>query len=430
VVAKVAPAVVTIRSERIVRAPRMFPFMNDPFFHDFFGDSFGAPRSRRQRGLGSGVIVTPDGYVLTNHHVIDGAEEITVELAAGRTIRAKVVGSDPPTDLAVLKVDESDLPVLTLGDSDKVRIGDVVLAIGNPLGIGQTVTAGIISAKERSTGLGDGSYESFLQTDAPINQGNSGGALVNTAGVLVGINSQILSTTGGNIGIGFAIPSNMARQVTDQLIKQGDVRRGWLGITIQNVTPDIAASLGMKDSRGVIVSSVQSGSPADRAGIRQGDVIVKLNDAETHDSNDLRNRVAAIPPGSQVSLTVLRGGSEQQIRLELGELSTDNRGGPAARGGEAEPARFGMSVSPLTPELREQLGLNRGSRGVVIVDVDPAGAAASAGLREGDLIEQVNRQQVSDPAALRNALDASGDRPALLLIQRQGNRTFVTLRPQ
>ncbi|HYY99079.1 MAG TPA: trypsin-like peptidase domain-containing protein, partial [Pyrinomonadaceae bacterium] len=267
VVSRVAPAVVTIRAERVVRAPRQHPFFDDPSLQDFFGGRLPqmqqqAPREMRQRALGSGVVISPDGYIVTNHHVVDGAEQITVEFTDLRTAAAKLVGTDQPSDLAVLKVDAKDLPVLTLGDSDKVRVGDVVLAVGNPLGVGQTVTAGIISAKGRRTDISDGSFEDFLQTDAPINQGNSGGALVNTAGELVGINSQILSPSGGNIGIGFAIPSNMTRTVTEQLINKGRVRRGQLGVVVQAVSEDIAQSLGMKDTRGVIVSSVQKGSAA------------------------------------------------------------------------------------------------------------------------------------------------------------------------
>lgn len=326
VVNRVAPAVVTIRSERRVRAPRQYPFFDDPFFRDFFGDRSPqqAPRERIQQGLGSGVIITADGYVLTNHHVIDGAEEIKVELTNNRVYEARVVGQDPRSDLAVLKIDASDLSLLTLGDSDRARVGDVVLAIGNPLGIGQTVTAGIISALGRTTGLSDGSFESFLQTDAPINQGNSGGALVNTAGELVGINSQILTPTGGNIGIGFAIPANMARDVADQLIKSGEVRRGFLGVTIQPVTSEVASQLGLREARGVVVGAVEQGSPAERAGLRQGDVITAFNGNQIADGNSLRNLVASAGPGAEVTLTVLRDGREQQVRAKLDELSDES----------------------------------------------------------------------------------------------------------
>jgi Do/DeqQ family serine protease len=322
VVDRVGPGVVTIRSERRVRAPRQFPFSNDPLLREFFGGLFGGAaqgRESRQMGIGSGVIVRSDGYILTNHHVVDGAQEIRIEFTDRRGFNAKLIGSDPPSDLAVLKIDAKDLTALSLGNSDDVRVGDVVLAVGNPLGIGQTVTAGIISAKGRSTGLSDGSFEDFLQTDAPINQGNSGGALINTNGLLVGINSQIVSPSGGNIGIGFAIPSNMARVVMEQLINSGKVERGHLGIAIQPVTPEIAAKLKLSESRGVIVENVAPDSAAARAGIRPGDVIVGFNGQPVSDGNTLRNQVAATRPGAEAELSVLRDGREQKVRVILGE---------------------------------------------------------------------------------------------------------------
>jgi Do/DeqQ family serine protease len=322
IVDRTTPAVVTIRSARRVRAPQQFPFFNDPTFQQFFGRR-GTPREepqQQQLGLGSGVIVTADGYTLTNHHVVDGAEEITIEMPNRATYRADLVGSDPPSDLAVLKIGATSMPTLQLGDSNDVRVGDVALAIGNPLGIGQTVTMGIISAKGRATGLSDGSFEDFLQTDAPINRGNSGGALVNTAGELIGINSQILSPTGANIGIGFAIPSNMAKNVMDQLIRNKRVRRGGLGVSIGTVTGEIAQKLGLKEPRGVYVAQVVPGGAAAAAGLREGDVIVAINGEPVTTVNDLRIRTSSTPPGSEVTLTVLRGGREQQIKVRLGEL--------------------------------------------------------------------------------------------------------------
>ncbi len=323
IVSRVSPAVITIHSEMRVRAPQQYPFMDDPMFRQFFGDR--APQQtpeRRRSGLGSGVIISTDGYILTNHHVIDGAEQIKVDLNDNRTLDARVVGSDPPSDLAVLKVDATDLPVLALGDSDKVRVGDVVLAIGNPLGIGQTVTMGIISAKGRQTGLSSGSFEDFLQTDAPINQGNSGGALVSTNSELIGINSQILSPSGGSIGIGFSIPSNMARTITDTLVKTGKVRRGQLGITVVRANSEPARELGIKDgSKGVVVAQVQPGSAADRAGLKKGDVITSFNGVEVNDPNVFRNQVASTAPGAEVTLNLLRDGREQQVRAALGEFT-------------------------------------------------------------------------------------------------------------
>jgi Do/DeqQ family serine protease len=439
VVSRTAPAVVTIRAARRVRAPRQFPFTEDPFFNQLFGDR--APRNQQpresvERALGSGVLVTPDGYILTNHHVVDGAEEIKVDLNDNRTLDAKLVGSDQPSDLAVLKVNASSLPVLQLGNSDNVRVGDVVLAIGNPLGVGQTVTLGIISAKGRSTGLSSGSFEDFLQTDAPINQGNSGGALVNTNGELVGINSQILSRTGGSIGIGFAIPSNMARSVMEQLIKTGKVRRGQLGITVQKVTSDIAASIGLQEARGVIVGSVRPGSAAERAGVKQGDVITAINGEAVNDPNGFRNKVAGTQPGTEVTLKVMRGGSEQQIRATLGEFtpeaskSSEEEGGGSGGQSSSDTGKLGIGVEPLTPEMAQRLGLRAGTQGLLVRDVDPTGPAADAGIQQGDVIEQANQQPVRSAADLKAAVQRAGGKPVLLLVNRRGETVFLPVRPK
>ena len=322
IVSKVAPAVITIHSQMRVRQPQQFPFMEDPFFRRFFGERQAQPPAEQQRqGLGSGVIIDANGYILTNHHVVDGAEQIKVDLNDNRTFDAKLVGADPPSDLAVLKIDATNLPVLTLGDSDRMRVGDVVLALGNPLGIGQTVTMGIISAKGRQTGLSNGSFEDFLQTDAPINRGNSGGALVSTNAELIGINSQILSPSGGSIGLGFAIPSNMARSVVEQLINRGQVRRGQLGVVVLKIPSEEATNMGVTQGPGVVVYQVQSGSGADRAGIRQGDVITALNGTAINEPNTFRNLIANTAPGSEVTLTVRRDGREQQVRATLGEFT-------------------------------------------------------------------------------------------------------------
>jgi serine protease Do len=428
IVDRIAPAVVTIRSEKRIRnVSQALP--DDPLLQQFFGDRFRGPRTmpeRREGALGSGVIVRADGYVLTNHHVVDGADQVRVELSDGRSMKAEVVGSDAPSDLAVLKIDGRDLHTLPLGDSDQVHVGDVVLALGNPLGVGQTVTMGIVSAKGRATGMGDGSFEDFIQTDAPINQGNSGGPLVSTRGELVAINSQILSPSGGNIGIGFAIPANMARNVMTQLIDNGHVRRGMLGVTVQPMTSELARSLGIDQVTGALVSGVQSGSPADKAGVKRGDVITAVNGQPVRDSNVLRNHVAELQPGSQIELNVLREGKPRTLSLTLGELTT--RGSKADDDPQEtgpDSTGYGMAVEPLTPERSRELDLDA-SKGVLVTGVQPSGRAADAGLRPGDVIEQVDGKPVDTVEALRSALKA-GDRPALLLVHRNGATQFLTL---
>src|SRR3954471_11714211 len=326
----VAPAVVTVRAQGRARvAPTQFQIPDDDFFGQFFGMPNQGRRGQgprqmqrpRQSALGSGVVVTTDGYILTNNHVVDGADTVNVDFTDGRTLTAKIVGTDKPSDLALLKVNGSTFKAIAIGDSDAVRVGDVVLAVGNPLNVGQTVTMGVISAKGRSTGVGDGSYEDFLQTDAPINHGNSGGALVNMKGELVGINSQILSNSDGNIGIGFAIPVNMAKHVMTDLRTNGKVTRAQLGVVVQTITPDLAESLGLKDARGVIVSSVAAGSAADKAGLKRGDVITEYNGKAVVDSNQLRNNVSSTTPGSTVSLKVFRNGRTETVEAKLGELA-------------------------------------------------------------------------------------------------------------
>ena len=436
VVNVVAPAVVTIRVEgKAQMVPTQFGSQDpEDLFRRFFGENGPAqrrvPREFKQRGLGSGVIVSADGYILTNHHVIDGADSIRVELTDGRQLDGKVVGSDEPSDLALVKIEATGLKALTLGNSDNVQVGDVVLAVGNPLGIGQTVTMGIISAKGRSTAARGESYEDFLQTDAPINQGNSGGALVSTRGELVGINSQIASMTGGNIGIGFAIPANMARHVMNDLKSGGHVRRAQLGVGIQDVTPEIAASLGEKDLQGVIVSSVTPDSAADRAGLKQGDVITAFNGEKVRDGNVLKNHVADSTPGSTASLAIVRDGKPQTLSVKLDEKQAEREA--SARGATSDrddKAALGINVAPLTPELAARVGLPRTAKGVFVQDLDPNGRAADAGLERGDVIEQVNRQTVQTVDELRAAVRRSSDRPVLLLVTREGKSIYVTVKP-
>lgn len=445
IVKNVAPAVVTVRVEGKARVmPTQFGGPGDEdMMRRFFGDRFGQgqgrgpmPRMPKQRGLGSGVVVTPDGYILTNNHVIDSADDIRVEFNDGRTFKAALVGADKPSDLALLKIEQTGLPALTLGNSDQVQVGDVALAFGNPLGIGQTVTMGIISAKGRSTGSGDGSYEDFLQTDAPINHGNSGGALVSTKGELIGINSQIVSQSDGNIGIGFAIPANMARNVMDQLRTGGRVRRSQLGVTVQPVTSEMAESLGLKDVGGAIVSSVATGSAAEKAGVKRGDVIRSFNGQGIHDFNTLRNRVAESAPGSNATVVVVRDGSEKSLSVKLDEAQVSrDAANRASNGGDDDKAALGVAVSPLSPEMASRSGLGRNARGVVVQDVDPDGRAADAGIQEGDIILEVNRQPVQSVEELRSAVRAAASKPTLLLVRRavdgdEGRDLFVTVRPR
>jgi Do/DeqQ family serine protease len=442
VVRVIAPSVVTIRVEgKASASPAQFQFPNDSsgdFFRRFFGDpgdrgdQSPAPRQRapRQRGLGSGVIVSGDGYILTNNHVVENADDIRVEMTDGRTLAAKLIGTDKASDLALIKIDSTGLHPAAVGNSDNVQVGDVVLAVGNPLGVGQTVTMGIISAKGRSTGAGSGSYEDFLQTDAPINQGNSGGALVNTKGELVGINSQILSNGGeGNIGIGFAIPSNMAKHVMDELRTSGKVTRAQLGVIVQPVTSDLAESLGLKDVGGALIGSVTAGSAADHAGLKRGDVIMAFNGQAVHDTNTLRNRVAEAGPGSTADVTIVRDAKEKHVSVKLDQASGDRIARRDSESGSVDQSSLGVSVAPLTPELASRYRLPRDTHGIVVQDVDPNGRAADAGIQAGDVIEEVNRQPVQSVEDLRAALRRTTDRPVLLLVNREGSSRFVTVRP-
>jgi serine protease Do len=417
IVERTMPSVVTIR---VQKRASMVPTGGQEIPEElrrFFGDQLpfrGQQRIPRvQRGLGSGVIVSQDGYILTNNHVVDGSDTVKVELPDDRTFTAKVVGTDPATDLAVVKIDAKGLPTLEFGDSDAVKVGDAVLALGNPLGVGETVTSGIISAKGRQTSRGD-SYQDFLQTDAAINHGNSGGALVNAGGQLIGIPSQILTPTDGNIGLGFAIPSNMAKHVMDQLIATGTVRRAKLGVTVQGITPDLATSLGLSSTRGALVSGVEESSPAAKAGLRQGDVITSYNGRNVEDSNQLRNSVASTKPGTSVSLQVLRDGRTETLQATVGELESKRErvSSPSAERGEG---RFGMTVES-------------GNAGVTIVELDPSGIAAESGLREGDVIQKVDGRSVRTAAELKAALNRTDGKPSLLVASRDGSTFFVTLR--
>jgi Do/DeqQ family serine protease len=437
VVDQVTPSVVTVRVAKKAQASDTALPFSDPRFRDFFGRDFdqrgfgGRMRTPRQEGLGSGVVISADGYILTNHHVVDGADRVEVEFADRRVLTATVVGDDAPSDLAVLKVQATGLRTLPLADSDKARVGDVVLAIGNPLGVGQTVTSGIISAKGRTTGSGDGSFQDFLQTDAPINHGNSGGALVNLQGELLGIPSQIMSPSGGNIGLGFAIPANMAKNVMGQLISSGHVRRAKLGVTVQPITADLASSLGLSDVRGALVNQVEPGSPAERAGLKQGDVITEVQGRRVSDGNELRNAVSNIAPGTAVAIKAVRDGRTSDFTAKLDELKARANGAEERdeRGSSTSPGRFGMQVTPLTPELAREYELPRTAKGVVVTDVDPDGAAAESGVQPNDVIEKVNGRATTTVAELKTAIERTDGKPVLLLVNRQGQNLFLTLRP-
>jgi serine protease Do len=431
------PAVVNIHTSKVVKDRQQgqnMPFFNDPFFRQFFGDQFGQgmqPRPEREESLGSGVIVTSDGTILTNNHVVDGASDIKVQLVDDRQFTAKVIGTDPKTDIAVLKIDATDLPTLTFGDSSKLQVGDVVFAIGEPFGLKSTATMGIVSATGRS-GLGIENYEDFIQTDASINPGNSGGALIDLHGNLIGINTAIETGGGeGNLGVGFAIPINMARGVMDQIVAHGKVVRGYLGVYIQNVTPDIAKAFNLNHNNGALVGDVQPNTPGARAGLKKGDVVVGLNGTPVKDADDLRLRISETAPGTDVSLQLMRDGKAQDVKVTLGELpeksaSTNEPGENTTSGGLQ-----GVEVQALTPDIAQQLQVPSGTSGVVASSVDESSPAAAAGLQRGDVIEEVNHKPVSSVAQYRQALSAASNQPVLLLVMSQGGVThYLVVQPQ
>jgi serine protease Do len=400
VVQKVMPSVVNVFSSKKVRNDRVLEpfFFDDPFLRRFFGDDFNGrpvPRERQERSLGSGVIVSPDGYILTNNHVVDDATDVKVSLRDKREFTARVVGKDSKTDLAVLKIDQSGLPVVGLADSTKVQVGDIVLAIGNPFGVGQTVTMGVVSATGRG-GLGIEEYEDFIQTDAAINPGNSGGALINAQGELIGINTAILSRSGGNQGIGFAVPVNLAKNIMDQIIQGGKVTRAFLGVMIQPVTPDIAKAFKLGKSEGALISDVSPGSPAERAGLKAGDVILKVDGEAVADSRSLQLLIGQMKPGRTVRLSVNRDGADRDYTVTLGEQPADKTDSGSSRDGSAaDRVLDGVSVETLTPELAREFDIARNLKGVLVQRVDPGSGAAEAGLERGDVILEVNRRPVT-----------------------------------
>ena len=424
VVKNVLPSVVNISSSKVVKARHEMSQM-DPFFQQFSGDAqgpFQAPRDRREKSLGSGVIVSPEGYILTNNHVVDGATEVKVTLSDKHEYDAKIIGTDPKTDIAVLKIDAPNLKPITLGDSSKAEVGDTALAIGDPFGVGQTVTRGIISATGRGN-LGIEDYEDFIQTDAPINPGNSGGALINDRGELVGINTAILTHSEGSEGIGFAVPANLARQVMDQILKNGKVVRAYMGILPQDVTPDMAKAFGQKEAHGVVVGDVTTKSPAQHGGVQRGDILLEVNGKPVANANDLRMTISMMQPGTDVKLKVLRDGNERDINVTLAEMPTETA---MARpdSDDSNKALQGVQVSNLSPEMADQLGLPSSAKGVVVTDVDPSSKIADSGLRKGDVIQEVNHQPVKNVAEFQSALKKGGSDP-LLLVNREGRTHFI-----
>jgi serine protease Do len=428
------PKVVNISSTKVVQQPSMPNFFSDPFFRQFFGKQPESrqPQTEREYSLGSGVIINSDGYILTNNHVVAGASDVEVFTQNRRKFRAKIVGTDQRTDIAVVKIDASGLPSFTLGDSNQLKVGDVIFAIGDPFGIGETATMGIVSATGRALGGSIEHYENFIQTDAAINPGNSGGAMIDLRGNLVGINTAIISGGGGgNEGIGFAIPIDMARHVMDQIVAHGKVIRGYLGVTIQNVDPDMAKAFGLSQGGGALVASVGPGGPAEKAGVKRGDIVLVLNGKDVADASDLSLRISEMAPGDVAHLKVFRSGHIEQLGVKLGTYpQTASSGSPAPGPGGAGAALPGVTVQNLTGGLADQFGLPPGSKGVVVTAVDPTSSAAAAGVQRGDVILQVDRTPVQNVQDYNKALSGKANQPILLLISRGGESSYVVIQPQ
>lgn len=429
VTAAVKPAVVNISSTQTIKTPAMpSPFFNDPFFRRFFGDEFGfleKPREHKQVSLGSGVIVDKDGYILTNNHVIKGAEEIKVKLSDKREFKGKVIGTDQKTDLAVIRIDANHLPVIKLGDSDKLKVGETVIAVGNPYGLNQTVTSGIVSATGRAD-VGIADYEDFIQTDAAINPGNSGGALVNVEGELVGINTAIFSTSGGYQGIGFAIPSNMAKVVMENLIEKGKVIRGWLGVSIQPMTPELAKQFNLEEEKGALVGDVVEDSPAEKAGIQRGDVIVEYDGKEFDEPSNLKNMVANTPPNKEVTIKLMHDGKPKTVKVAIAELPAEMQKLP----GKFDNLLKGVHVQNITPELKKSLDIPKRITGVIITDIEE-GSPAEGVLMQNDVIMEINREGINNIKDYEAVVSKIGsDQNVLLWIFRNGTPIYITLPAQ
>ncbi|HEY7210330.1 MAG TPA: Do family serine endopeptidase [Bryobacteraceae bacterium] len=455
IIEKASPAVVTISSTRVIKASEQQknnPFTADPFFRQFFGGPNARPRDQREHGLGSGVIVSPTGYILTNNHVVDKATSLKVGLSDGRDFTAKVIGADPQTDLAVVKITANDLPTLAFANSDGARVGDLCFAIGNPFHQDHTVTMGIVSAKGRQLPGESTRIQNFIQTDAAINPGNSGGALINAQGRLIGINTMILTGggssmfggEGGNIGIGFAVPANMAKQVMDQIEKTGKVSRGYMGALLGNLTPDLAPQFGLKDAKGALISQVTPGGPAEKAGLKMGDVVTAINGKPVNDANDLTLAVISQAPGSTVKLDVVRDSKPKSLTVTLGERQTgldwdkknnqsddndnDNSDDTASSGSATVR---GIAVQNLTPEIADQVSVPAGTKGVVITDVDQGSPAAdAAGIGRGVIIIAVDRKPVTNVSEFRQYMNEAKGKAVLLTLNAGGQTGFTVVQPQ
>jgi serine protease Do len=428
VTAAVKPAIVNISTSRTVKvAGGEDPFFNDPFFRRFFGDNFGRqkqPKEQKSVGLGSGVIVSSDGYIITNYHVIKDADQIKVLISDKKEYVGKVIGSDPKTEISVVKIEASGLPTVSWGNSDLLEVGDLVLAVGNPYGLNQTVTMGIVSALGRAN-VGIADYEDFIQTDAAINPGNSGGALVNVKGELVGINTAIYSTSGGYQGIGFAIPANMVKSVMDSLIKKGKVVRGWLGVSIQKITPELAKQFNLKDEVGALVGDVTENSPSEKAGLKRGDVIMEYDGRKIEEPYILRNMIANSAPGEEHQMKVLRDNETLTLTVTIGDLPSDAKEGIIS--GNFENVLKGITVQDMSPEIAQKLKIPDRIKGVIISDIAEDSIAAGI-LTQGDVIQEINRKKVTDTRSYKDiASKIKKNEDVLLLIYRRGTSLFVTL---
>ena len=433
VVKRVSPSVVKITTQIKAHRVRLNGEgpggFDDPFFRQFFGGRMPEMQTPPQSGLGSGVIISPDGYIATNNHVVDGADQLTVTLEDGRELTARVVGRDPLTDIAVVKVDAKDLPAVTFADTSKIEVGDRVLAIGNPFGIGETVTSGIVSGTGRRVGILSDvkGYENFIQTDAAINPGNSGGALVDIDGRLIGINTAILSRNGGFQGVGLAVPANLVSQVAQSLVQSGKVVRGYLGVSVQDISPALAESFNLKSRDGALVAQVEPNSPAARAGLKEGDVIAGVNGQSVADANQLTLAVGAIPPGTKIELTLRRDGKTEQIAATTGERPGSAPHAVETAAGDDVGVLNGVAVDDLTPEARRSMGLPPRLQGALITDVAPDSAAARAGLSSGDVILEINRQRVANAQEAVDLSAKAESKKTLVKLWSRGSTIFVVV---